>query len=146
MCANAQSLVLPGVTGDLQALSDDYQAELDRGVALVCSQLSEGNARRAWTHIAEAHLEAEACYQEVVKGRRPPGANAETDELILPAGAEDVGGHHVCSLQGKLVALAAEDTLAALSAEFRATGDAPAMRRLRELRDPSTDHGPKGDN
>ena len=52
-----------------------------------------------------------------------------------------MGGHDVCRLQGKLVALAAEDTLAALSAEFRATSDAPAMRRLRELRDPSTDHG-----
>ena len=63
---------LAGVTGDLQALSDDYQAELDRGVALVCSQLSEGSATRARAHIAEAHLDAEACYQEVVKGRRPP--------------------------------------------------------------------------
>ena len=60
--------------------------------------------------------------------------------LVHPSGVEDPEAADRSRLQGVLSRLQGEPRLEALDDRLRAASDWPGLRRLRELRDPSTDH------
>ncbi len=134
---------LGATVGDLPSLLDDYGDALDSARRTLLAQV--GDARRATVDDAIAQAEAAAAerFSAVRSGRRAPTATlaAEAEaSLVHPAGAGDPEADAQSRLQGSLSLVLGESRLEALDAALRADADWAGLRRMQELRHPSTDH------
>jgi len=134
---------LAGVVGDLPAFLEDYGGALGDARRLLLSQAGDARRARIDDLIAQAEGEAAARFSAARSGHRAPtttlAAEAEAS-LVQPAGAEDPEARDGSRLQGAMSLVLGEVRLEALDEALRAAGDWPGLRRVAELRHPTTDH------
>ena len=134
---------LAGVVGDSSAFLEEYDGALEDARRLLLSQAGDARRARIDALIAQAEGDATARFSAARSGHVVPAttlaAEAEAS-LVQPAGAEDPETRDGSRLQGALSLVLGEARLEALDEALRAAGDWPGLRRVAQLRHPSTDH------
>ena len=134
---------LADVAGDLPALLAEYATTLAVAQRELASQVGDARRARLDNAIAQAADDASERFDALRSGRRMPASSLVDDAqawLVHPSGVEDPEAADRSRLQGVLARLQGEPRLEALDDRLRAASDWPGLRRLGELRDPSTDH------